>query len=110
MCVPTPGHTPGHVAFFRRTDRVLIAGDALVTVDLNSWRSALLWLLRRPTPRVSSPPWYSTWNRRVATESVISLADLEPRLLAAGHGTPMAGDEIPGAVRAFADFLSSTMH
>ncbi len=31
--VPTPGHTPGHVAFFRRSDRVLITGDALVTVD-----------------------------------------------------------------------------
>jgi glyoxylase-like metal-dependent hydrolase (beta-lactamase superfamily II) len=34
--VPTPGHTPGHVAYFRRNDRVLIAGDALVTVNLNS--------------------------------------------------------------------------
>ncbi len=29
--VLTPGHTPGHVAFFRRADRVLITGDALVT-------------------------------------------------------------------------------
>jgi glyoxylase-like metal-dependent hydrolase (beta-lactamase superfamily II) len=106
QCIPTPGHTPGHAAFFRSSDRVLIAGDALVTVDLNSWRSALMWLLRRPTPCVSGPPWYSTWNRRVATESVIALAGLEPRVLATGHGMPMAGDEIPAAVRAFADSLA----
>ena len=29
--VPTPGHTPGHVSYFRPSDRVLITGDALVT-------------------------------------------------------------------------------
>jgi glyoxylase-like metal-dependent hydrolase (beta-lactamase superfamily II) len=106
-CVPTPGHTPGHAAFYRSSDRVVIAGDALVTVDLNSWRSALLWLLGRPTPRVSGPPWYSTWDRHVATESVIALAALEPRVLASGHGMPMAGAEVPGAVRAFAASLLS---
>ena len=106
QCIPTPGHTPGHAAFFRSSDRVLIAGDALVTVDLNSWRSVLMWLLRRPTMCVSGPPWYSTWNRRVATESVIALAGLEPRVLASGHGMPMSGDEIPAAVRAFADSLA----
>ena len=38
----TPGHTPGHVAFIRREDRVAITGDALVTVDLNSLRGILL--------------------------------------------------------------------
>ena len=29
QAVPTPGHTPGHVAFFRGKDRVLITGDAV---------------------------------------------------------------------------------
>lgn len=29
----TPGHSPGHVSFFRESDRVLVAGDAFVTVQ-----------------------------------------------------------------------------
>jgi glyoxylase-like metal-dependent hydrolase (beta-lactamase superfamily II) len=104
--IPTPGHTPGHVSFFRRRDRVLISGDALVTVDLNAWRGALLWLMRRPTPRVSGPPWYATWNRRVSAESMMALARLEPHVLASGHGAPMSGDQIPAAVCAFADSMA----
>jgi len=40
-CVPTPGHTPGHVAFFRPADRVLLTGDAVLTVDTNSVRGLL---------------------------------------------------------------------
>src|SRR3974377_1391033 len=29
--IPPPGHTPGHVAFFRKHDHILITGDALLT-------------------------------------------------------------------------------
>jgi len=101
-CIPVPGHTPGHVAFFRTGDRVLITGDALLTVDLNSFWGSLLWALRINKQRVSGPPWYSTWNRRAAKESVAALAGLEPRVLACGHGVPMTGDETAGEVRAFA--------
>ncbi len=39
--IPTPGHTPGHLAPFREADRTLIAGDAVLTVDLNSLGDAL---------------------------------------------------------------------
>ena len=106
MYLATPGHTPGHVAFFRSCDHVLIAGDALVTADLNTWRGALLWILRRSTPRVAGPPWYSTWNQRAAAESIVALARREPCVLASGHGRPMSGDEIPAAVCAFADALA----
>jgi glyoxylase-like metal-dependent hydrolase (beta-lactamase superfamily II) len=35
--VHTPGHTPGHVAFFRRSDRVLLQGDALVDHERQPW-------------------------------------------------------------------------
>src|SRR5664280_289245 len=49
-CVPTPGHTPGHVAFYRRSDRVLITGDAVLTMNPNS-----VWGLALGTQRVSSP-------------------------------------------------------
>ena len=39
--IPTPGHTPGHLALFREADRTLIAGDAVLTVNLNSPGDAL---------------------------------------------------------------------
>jgi glyoxylase-like metal-dependent hydrolase (beta-lactamase superfamily II) len=102
-CIPSPGHTPGHVAFFRTSDRVLITGDAVVTVDLNSFWGFLLWSLRLNKQRVSGPPWYSTWNRRAAKESVAALAGLEPRVLASGHGMPMTGDGTARELHAFAD-------
>jgi glyoxylase-like metal-dependent hydrolase (beta-lactamase superfamily II) len=96
--VPTPGHTPGHVGFFRRDDRILITGDALVTINLNS-----MWSLLRKEQRVSGPPWYTTWNWRAAKESVASLAKLEPLVLAPGHGIPMAGPEVPSRVRVLSE-------
>ena len=107
-CIPTPGHTPGHVAFFRTSDRVLITGDAIVTVNLNSFWGFLLWGLRLNKQRVSGPPWYSTWNWQAAKESVTALAGLEPRVLAPGHGVPMSGDEIARELRAFADHFSGS--
>lgn len=100
-CIPTPGHTPGHAAFFRSRDRVLIAGDAGVTVNLNSFWGFLLWGLRRSKQSVSGPPWYSTWNWQMAKESVALLVGLEPRVLATGHGVPMSGEEIARELRAF---------
>jgi len=105
-CIPTPGHTPGHSTFFRRSDRVLIAGDAVVTVELNSIFGFLLWSLRRNKQRVSGPPWYSTWNWKIAKESVALLAGLEPLVLATGHGVPMSGEEIAGELRVFAGHFS----
>jgi glyoxylase-like metal-dependent hydrolase (beta-lactamase superfamily II) len=101
-CVPTPGHSPGHVAFFRSSDRVLISGDALLTVNLNS-----LWDLVRLKRRVSGPPYISSWNWRVAKESVATLARLEPRVLACGHAAPMAGADVAREVRAFAGRFSA---
>ena len=37
----TPGHTPGHVSLFRETDGTLLAGDALTTMNMDSWTSQL---------------------------------------------------------------------
>jgi glyoxylase-like metal-dependent hydrolase (beta-lactamase superfamily II) len=102
-CIPTPGHTPGHVSFFRQVDRVLITGDAVLTVHLNSLWGFLLWGVGRNKQRLSGPPWYTTWNWRAAKGSVASLARLEPRVLACGHGLPMSGSEAAPELRAFAD-------
>jgi glyoxylase-like metal-dependent hydrolase (beta-lactamase superfamily II) len=105
-CIPTPGHTPGHVAFFRASDRFLITGDAIVTVDLNAFWGFLLWSLRLNKQKVSGPPWYSTWDRRAAKESVAVLVGLEPRVLASGHGMPVTGDGTALELRAFAERFS----
>jgi len=105
-CIPTPGHTPGQVAFFRTSDRVLIAGDALLTVELNSFWGFVLWGLRLNKQRVSGPPWYATWSWLAAKESVAALAELEPRVLASGHSVPMTGDGTARELRAFADHFS----
>ena len=68
QCIPTPGHTLGHVAFFRKSDGVLIAGDAILTVNLNS-----LWDLLLNRHRVSGPAYILTWNWQIAKESVAVL-------------------------------------
>ncbi|SEP84544.1 MBL fold metallo-hydrolase [Streptomyces radiopugnans] len=95
-CVHTPGHTPGHTAYFRPADRVLISGDALVTVRIGTVRGMLA-----PRPGLSGAPWYTTWDRRAARESVERLARLRPSVLAGGHGEPMTG---PGAAAALEGF------
>lgn len=95
--VHTPGHTPGHVAYLRRDDRVLISGDAAVTVDLNSAGGLLLG-----RPAIAGPPRYTTWDWAEAGRSVRALADLEPLVLAPGHGRPLTG----GAAAALHDLAS----
>lgn len=96
-CIPTPGHTPGHVSFFRPRDRVLITGDALVTMKMNSLTGLLM-----QRPGISGPPLYTTWNRRAARDSVDRLARLEPAVLAGGHGKPMTGTDTAAVLSAFA--------
>jgi glyoxylase-like metal-dependent hydrolase (beta-lactamase superfamily II) len=82
--VATPGHTPGHVAYLRRRDGVLLAGDAALTVDLNSLGGVLCG-----HRRVAGPPRYTTWDWPAARRSLGVLAELEPRVLAPGHGRPL---------------------
>lgn len=87
--VSTPGHSPGHISLFRDSDRLLIAGDAFVTVA-QEYASAILTQfpeVRRP-PAYFTPDWYS------ARHSVEKLARLQPRLAATGHGVPMGGNEL----------------
>jgi glyoxylase-like metal-dependent hydrolase (beta-lactamase superfamily II) len=70
----TPGHTAGHLSLFRPTDRVLIAGDAV---------------LPRITPTIGV-------NRQSADPvgdylaALERLAALEPARVLAGHGAPIA--------------------
>jgi len=59
--VPSPGHSPGHVSFFRDSDRTLIAGDAFVTVKQESLFAVLTPNVmcadrRRTTPSIGIRP------------------------------------------------------
>ncbi len=105
-CVPTPGHTPGHTAFFRPGDRTLIAGDAVLAI---AWWSRLsgggrpvLCDLARRRPRLSGPPSGFTCDWPDAAASIAALAELDPWLLATGHGRPLAGPRTAPSLRAFA--------
>lgn len=80
----TPGHSPGHVSFFRPTDGTLIAGDAFVTVKQESLSEVL-----SQRQKVHGPPAYFTCDWDAARRSVELLASLKPTLAACGHGIPM---------------------
>jgi glyoxylase-like metal-dependent hydrolase (beta-lactamase superfamily II) len=97
LAIPTPGHTVGHASFLRPADRVLISGDAVVTLAVNSPTGLL-----RGRRGLSGPPWYTTWNARLSRASIARLADLEPRILASGHGPTQLGAATPAALRTVA--------
>ncbi len=93
----TPGHSPGHISLFRPSDRVLIAGDALATMDMDSWTGLLSG--RRRLAR-SDAPFNCDWQ---ATEnSVKELAGLRPNVIAAGHGIPLSGGDLAARLERYA--------
>lgn len=98
--VDTPGHSPGHVSLFRERDRLLVVGDAFVTVRQESAYAVLTQ--RR---EVHGPPAYFTIDWDAARESVRRLAELRPEQAIAGHGLPMSGiglwDGLDRLARAF---------
>ncbi|MGH2763941.1 MAG: MBL fold metallo-hydrolase [Thermoleophilaceae bacterium] len=73
-----PGHSPGHVAYWREADRTLICGDVLFNIRLPTLRPGL----REPFKAVTPDP---ARNR----ESARTLAELKPRLVLFGHGPPL---------------------
>lgn len=85
----TPGHTAGHVSFFRESDRTLIAGDAFVTVKQESFLAVL-----RQKKEIHGPPAYFTSDWQAAQRSVEQLAALKPAVAACGHGKPMEGSDL----------------
>jgi glyoxylase-like metal-dependent hydrolase (beta-lactamase superfamily II) len=87
--IHTPGHTPGHVSFFRDKDKALIAGDAFVTV-----RQDALYKVFTQETEISGPPRYFTTEWQDAWESVKKLEALHPAVAVTGHGTPMFGEAL----------------
>lgn len=85
--IHTPGHTPGHVSFFREKDRALIVGDAFVTVKQES-----LYKVFTQELEISGPPRYLTTDWQAAKRSVETLAKLKPTVAITGHGLPLTGE------------------
>jgi hydroxyacylglutathione hydrolase len=88
----TPGHSPGHLAYWRESDRVLILGDVLNNVNVRTGLPGLHEPLRIFTP---DPARNRTSARR--------LAALRPRLTLFGHGAPLRD---PGKLADFVDRLA----
>jgi hydroxyacylglutathione hydrolase len=88
VVLDTPGHSDGHVAFWRERDRTLVLGDVLFNMNLLT-----------TVPGLREPPAILTRDPRRNRESVRRLAALEPELALFGHGPPLRD---PAALTAFA--------
>jgi glyoxylase-like metal-dependent hydrolase (beta-lactamase superfamily II) len=93
----TPGHSPGHVSFYRESSRLLIAGDALTTTT-----QELLFSVGTQQQELHGPPAYFTIDWERARRSVVALAGLQPAALAGGHGEPMNGTSVGRELAALA--------
>lgn len=94
----TPGHSPGHVSFFRESDRMLIAGDAFVTV-----RQEYLYQVMTQEKEISGPPRYFTTDWQKAKTSVEILHSLQPNVALPGHGVPMEGEKLQKNLKRLVD-------
>jgi hydroxyacylglutathione hydrolase len=74
----TPGHTRGHIALWRESDRVLILGDVLNNMNV-----------RTGLPGLHQPPDMFTTDPVRNRASARRLAALRPALACFGHGAPL---------------------
>jgi glyoxylase-like metal-dependent hydrolase (beta-lactamase superfamily II) len=95
--VPTPGHSPGHICLFRASDRVLLTGDALVSVNMDSWIGLI-----SARPLLAGPPAPFTIDWKSARSSLKELASLRPNVLGCGHGAPISDSDLPERLERFA--------
>jgi glyoxylase-like metal-dependent hydrolase (beta-lactamase superfamily II) len=84
----TPGHSPGHVTYWRESDRVMILGDVLNGINVKTGRRGL-----------HEPPDVFTPDPPRNRESIRRLAALRPSLACFGHGPPLRD---PGLLAEFA--------
>jgi glyoxylase-like metal-dependent hydrolase (beta-lactamase superfamily II) len=78
----TPGHSPGHVAFWRESDRSLVLGD--VVFGMNPFIGL---------PGLRPPFDFFTVDVAENRRSAQRLAALEPELVCFGHGPPYTDTE-----------------
>jgi hydroxyacylglutathione hydrolase len=83
-----PGHSRGHVAYWRESDCVLVLGDVLNNMDVATGRRGL-----------REPKWFFTEDPARNRESIRRVAALGPDLVVFGHGPPLRD---PAALAEFA--------
>jgi hydroxyacylglutathione hydrolase len=88
--IDTPGHSAGHVVFWRESDRVLIIGDVLANMDQYTG-----------IPGLNEPKAALTPDPQRNRESAKKLASFEPDLVCFGHGAPLRDP------KKFVDFVTS---
>jgi len=74
----TPGHSPGHVSYWRESDRVLLCGDVMW-----GWNA---FLARGP---IREPFTILSPDVGLNRESARRIVALEPALVCFGHGPPL---------------------
>jgi glyoxylase-like metal-dependent hydrolase (beta-lactamase superfamily II) len=82
-----PGHSDGHVAYWREADRTLLCGDVFNNMNLMTG-----------IPGLHEPPAIFTPDPVRNRESMRRLSELEPELVCFGHGPPLRD---PGKLKAF---------
>lgn len=87
-----PGHSAGHVAFWRKADRTLICGDVFTNIDTITG-----------IPGLHEPRSFFTPDPARNRDSMRRLAALRPALVCFGHGRPMCN---PGKLTAFTEKLA----
>jgi glyoxylase-like metal-dependent hydrolase (beta-lactamase superfamily II) len=90
--IHAPGHTVGHVIFFRESDRVAVAGDVLANIHFLTGRVGL----RLPPAKLSVDPAQNVRSAR-------QFAALRPSLVCFGHGPPLRD---PGRLQQFIEKFS----
>jgi hydroxyacylglutathione hydrolase len=73
-----PGHSAGHVAYWRESDRALIVGDVITNINTVTG-----------LPGLHEPKTFFTPDPARNRESARRLAALEPELVCFGHGRPL---------------------
>ena len=77
-----PGHSAGHVAYWRESDRTLICGDVFTNIDTITG-----------IPGLHEPRSFFTPDPARNRESMRRLAALRPELVCFGHGRPLRDPE-----------------
>jgi hydroxyacylglutathione hydrolase len=75
--IETPGHSPGHISYWREADRALILGDTIFGLHPVTG-----------LPGLHMPPDILTLDPAQNRESARKAAALEPALVVFGHGPP----------------------
>jgi hydroxyacylglutathione hydrolase len=75
VVIETPGHSPGHICFWRESDRLLIAGDVITNRNYDTGEVY-----------VQEPPDIFTLDPAANRESIRKIAALDPLVVCLGHG------------------------